>query len=426
MRTAIALATVATINMAWGADTPLRETERKGDHHHIDVGADADLTLVTVLQAAVERYPLIVELDARAKEAGAWNKRGRSWIAGSPALSLHYQTDEYSDDNGLEEFESSIELPLWRWGERSATKKLGKAFASEASFAQDALRWEVAGKLRGVLWEMALTDNDARLAKQSLEIARRLSSTVERRYQLGDVARADLLLAQSTVLEKETALLEAEAAQVDAQRTYRSLTGIIRYPEEFEESLSSKEVLDEQHPLLAFAEAELGRARAARRYTARAAKDNPSLLAGPRRERSANDVVVENSIGVTLRIPFGGGAHRGTEIAAADRAVATATAQRDRQRRELQIQLHEAEHGLHVAESALKLATARAEIAQLHLVMGDTAFQKGELNLLDLLKLQDNAASATRKASSLAIEVKRNIALYNQASGERPGDGLGS
>lgn len=160
-----------------------------------------------------------------------------------------------------------------------------------------------------------------------------MSATLARRYELGDVARADVLLAQSTALEKETDLLEAEAVQIDAQRMYASLTGMKHYPEQYSETLSGKKMLDEQHPLLAFAEAELRRVQAAQRYTVRAAKDNPSLLAGPRRERAANDIGVEDSIGISLRIPFGGGAHRGTEIAAANRAVAAATAQRDRQRR---------------------------------------------------------------------------------------------
>lgn len=416
----LALVTSVTVNIALAADSPANELQRHDAHQHSDLQADANFTLAAALQTAFARYPSTVELEARDNEAGAWKKRGQSWIAGSPALSLRYQTDEYNHDTGLEEFESGIELPLWRWGERAATKKLGKAYSEEAALAQNALRWQVAGQLRSALWEIALAENNTDLAQQSLAIAKRLHATLKRRYQLGDVAQADLLLAQSTALEKETALLTAQAAQVDAQRAYTSLTGTGTYPKHFKETLSSKEMLDPQHPLLAFTEAELRRAQAARRYTQRAAKDNPSLLAGPRRERPANDVVVEDSVGISLRIPFGGGAHRGTEIAAADRAVAAATAQRDRQRRELQMQLHEAEHGLHVAEAALKLASERAQIAQRHITMGDSAFQKGEMSLLDLLKLQDNAAAAVRQASRLAIEVQRNIAFYNQASGELP------
>ena len=416
----LAVAASVAINTALAADIPTDELQRHDEHQHSDIQADASLTLAAALQTTLERYPSTVELEARVNEAGAWKKRGRSWIAGSPALSLRYQTDEYNHDTGLEEFESGIELPLWNWGERASTKKLGKAYSEEAALAQDALRWQVAGHLRTALWDIALTENNTRLAEQSLVIAKRLYASLERRYELGDVAKADVLLAQSTALEKETNLLAAQAAQIDAQRGYTSLTGSSKYPKQFKERLSSKEMLDQQHPLLAFTGAELRRAQAASRYTRRAAKDNPSLLVGPRRERPANDVVVEDSVGISLRIPFGGGAHRGTEIAAAERAVAAATAQRDRQRRELQLQLHEAEHGLHVAKAALKLASTRAEIAQRHLTMGTSAFQKGEMDLLDLLKLQDNAAGAVRQASRLTIEVQRNIAFYNQASGELP------
>ncbi len=84
----LAVATSVAINTALAADVPIDELRRHVEHQHSNMQADASLTLAAALQTALERYPSAVELEARVNEAGAWKKRGRSWIAGSPALSL--------------------------------------------------------------------------------------------------------------------------------------------------------------------------------------------------------------------------------------------------------------------------------------------------------------------------------------------------
>jgi hypothetical protein len=52
--------------------------------------------------------------------------------------------------------------------------------------------------------------------------------------------------------------------------------------------------------------------------------------------------------------------------------------------------------------------------------MAVIAYEKGELELIDFLKLQSNAIAAQRALARLQIEQSRQIAVYNQAVGVLP------
>jgi hypothetical protein len=52
--------------------------------------------------------------------------------------------------------------------------------------------------------------------------------------------------------------------------------------------------------------------------------------------------------------------------------------------------------------------------------MGQSAYEKGELDLIDLLKLQEISLTAKRHFTRLQIEKNRQTAFYNQAVGELP------
>jgi outer membrane protein TolC len=60
------------------------------------------------------------------------------------------------------------------------------------------------------------------------------------------------------------------------------------------------------------------------------------------------------------------------------------------------------------------------DIAEQHLRMMQISFEAGEINLLDLLKIQSRSLEAMRNAKLQEITLQRNIALYNQAVGVMP------
>lgn len=394
--------------------------EVESPHLHAALPVDSELTLSSVLDTAVDQYPSRVELSARDAEAAAWVSRSHSWLSAPPALSFRYQSDRWGDDNRLEEIESGIELPIWRWGERDATRSLGEALSTEASSAAMAVRWHVAGLVRAALWDIALADNDLALAEEAFRISSRLTTIVERRHELGDVALSDALLAQTAALEAQTQLIDARASILDAERAYRSLTTLNRRPPFENEIQSTQHDIEPAHPALVFANAELRRAQARQNVRERSAKGAPSLLIGPRRERAAFGQTFDDSIGISVRIPFGGSAHTQTEVTAAGRETASVRAARNRLVRQLDLQLHEAAHQLAVVRQNLSTSNERLALADRQLTMAQSAYEKGELEIIDLLKIQSAAFAAKRQVTSLTIGQKRQTSLYNQAVGELP------
>ena len=389
-------------------------------HEHAAVPVDETLTLSEAVDAAFGIYPARLELGARFEQANAWTDRGQSWLADRPSIMLRYQSDRWGPDNGLTEQEAGIQLPLWSWGGRSAVQRLGEALSLESDAADLALHWEVAGLLRFTLWDIALAENEHELAVQALDTAARLTASVERRYELGDVALSDVLLAQSAHLEAQTVLIEAAAQLLDAERLYRSVTGLERRPPFVGETISPEHEVQPDHPALAFANAEVSRAEAGLEVAEKTYKAGASLLIGPRSERPAFSTVYDDSIGITVNFPFGGSSHRRVETSAAARVAASARVARDQHVRELTLALHEAAHSLDVVSQNLEAASERMKLAERHQAMGESAYEKGELELIDLLKMQATAIAAKRQLTHLMINEKKQTALYNQAVGKLP------
>ena len=399
---------------------PAAGADEAPGHDHAPLPVDRTLTLSGTVDAALAAFPDTIALAARQDEARAWVDRGDSWFSGRPSMMLRYQTDRFGSDVGLDEYEAGIQLPLWNFGGRDAVQAFSDALLVESESAAMALRWQVAGLVRMALWDVALAENDHELAEQSLDNAERLAELVERRHELGDVALSDVLLAKASYFEYRTALVEAEAALVDAERFYQTIIGLDRRPEFLAEMLSGATEVDDNHPALAFANAAVARAEADLQVAEQTVNTGTNVMIGARRERPAFGTELDDSVGITLNIPFGGSAHRNTTISESARAASRARADRKRQLRELSLALHEAAHALDVVRQNLEAASARLEFAERHQSMGEVAFEKGELELIDLLKIQATAIDARRQVSRLEIDQKRQTALYNQAVGDLP------
>jgi len=399
---------------------PSDDTALHGVKAHPALAVDTALMLDDVVDATLAHYPSAVEIDARREESLAWRARSRSLTAAPHAATVRYQTDRLQDDLGLREIESGIQLSLWRWGERRSAAGVGRSLGDETDAAERALRLDVTGSLRRLLWELERLSRELALREESSAIAERVAASVARRVELGDAARRDSLLAESARLGAAARVSAAEVERVDLERIYRSITGLDRRPEMRRESLAVGEGVPLDHPTLALAAAALERANAERTLVQKSGQSRPTLFVGPRRETSSVDAPDEDSIGVIITVPFGGKVHRRTEVAAAGREVAAAESQLRATRRQLDIAYHEAAHGLDVARENLERAVARRELALEGFHMGETAYSHGEIGLVELLSLRDLYLDASLQALDVEIDVSLQTALYNQAVGVMP------
>jgi outer membrane protein TolC len=96
-------------------------------------------------------------------------------------------------------------------------------------------------------------------------------------------------------------------------------------------------------------------------------------------------------------------------------------AARDQRLRELTQQLEAAGMELFSMAHQLELTKEERELAHEHLRMSELAFAAGDMDLIDLLRVQASARAADLRATELEIRLRRQTALYNQAAGVIPG-----
>jgi outer membrane protein TolC len=408
----LAVAAVAVPLAAFAAD--------EHPHAHRPIAVDATLDWNAVIDATLQAHPRGAELAARADEAAAWMERGRHWLAAAPALYFSYLSDSPLDDFGQLQYEGGIELPFWRGGQRRAVQALARSNESARGAAAAALRLEVAGLLRGVLWDTEAAANELAAAGDAVAVAEELLRVVELRNARGDLSRGDVLLARAAVLERRQVVVAAAARLVDAERAYRALTGLERRPALFGEQRSAETELDPTHPLIALADAEVARAEGQAELVGREARGNIALTIGPRREYAPFNDVPTDSVALGVRVPVGGDRHGTAARATAARLAGSAAADRGLLLRRLTADLHEAEHSLTVLEESVALAMERRELAAQQARMAQTAFAQGEVELRELLRIQESEQAANRDVQRLAIERQRTIAALNQALGRSP------
>lgn len=397
------------------------EYEPQVVEHHDRLSADPTLTLTQLVDETVERYPRLAVAEAMRDEATALKRRGDSWMPGYPQLYAQYIDDAVGQDKGIHQIQTGIQLPLWMWGQREAGQAVARqADINAAEFAR-ALRYEVAGLLRELLWTIALAENRLHLAKQVYDVSNRLVDTVRLRVDAGDLARADLLLAQSDNLEKRSALTDAEAELMHARQAYYNLTRTERSPEKFEESRSPLSGIPDDHPALAAANAAVARAQAEVDWAKKSKQGTqPTVLVGTQHDWFERGRARDDSTNLVVQVPFGGSDYNAPVEAQANRVLNEAIAGRGQLARDLEKALHEAKHNLEVDQAKLAIATERKSVSERHLDISRISFEAGEMELLDLLKIEAAARTAIRDAYQTAIQLKRDTARYNQVVGVMP------
>lgn len=352
--------------------------------------------------------------------AQALSDRGDRLFGDVPALAVLYRTDEIGSDVGLREYDALLELPLWRWGQRSAAQNVGTSAMSLLTGSEEAWRLSVCGEVRENIWEVALRQNNLALAQQEWQTAQATEQDVAKRVRLGELAQTDLMLARTDTLTRKGAYLRAEVELRHAQERYAMLTGLDRLPRRRAEQRASVTAIDTQHPLLAEAQARVDEARARFNETREQGSGSPQVFLGGKRERGGFGEDYNDSVQLGLRLPFGTQGYTAEQIATTQRQLAEASASRDGLVRELNLALHEAEHTLESAQAALDIAAEQNQLAQEHLRLAKIAFSVGELDLVGLLRAQNNAFAAQRSEQELRITRQLAIARYNQAVGVLP------
>ncbi|NOT85932.1 MAG: TolC family protein [Methylococcaceae bacterium] len=387
--------------------------------HNDPIEIDPKLKLVNIVAATFEKTPDASWLDALEKEAVTLRGRGDSWTAGASQAGLRYQE---ATSGTLHYIDATIQVPLWNIGQRDAEQRVATFAGNQALAQADALKLRVAGLVRNALWAIALASLDYEQTQIEVRTLEKLLAKVARRVELGDLPRADALLAKTELLQKHSILAMTEAELMHARKRYLSITQGAKLPGEYQELLVNLTSIQQNHPVSIAINSQIERKQAEIKAAALIGSGQTSVAIGINSDEgndSRSNKTESFNIGVT--VPFGGEAHTlNPHLAALNVELNKLFAEREQLLRDLELAHHEAEHNMEVNRVELGIAKELQTVAQEHLRMTELSFSVGEINLMDLLKIQTRTQQAVLNAKQRAVMLQRDIALYNQAVGILP------
>lgn len=162
---------------------------------------------------------------ARNAQAAANIEAANGLTPGPATLSLGAVSDRFHANQGQREWEVEMAVPLWLPGQKAAQSAEAASGQAQVVAQQHALRLQLAGELRTAWWAVAAARQTRAQAQQRLDTAQALMANVQRRYQAGELARIDANLAQREVLAAQGALADSDAALLQTEQAFRTLTG---------------------------------------------------------------------------------------------------------------------------------------------------------------------------------------------------------
>ncbi len=339
-------------------------------------------SLAQAVEAAWQRAVASQEARGQEQIALARQSAASSWTPKAPSAEASRRNGRF----GASETELGVSVPLWMPGQRSALQTAASADVAVARAAQRAARWRVSGEVREAAWALTALDTELAAAREQLRLLQSISTDVDRRVRAGDLARADALVARAEALNAEAALNDLQQRTAHAAMQWEALTGLVVVGDPSEPATMATAP---DHPELALAQLEVERAQANLESQRRSKRESPEVGLSWKQDRPGDQQARENSVGITLRVPFGADAERSPQEAVALAAVETARIHSERLAQRHALELRTARQAVVSAEQQLASARLRAELLQERTQLLDKSFRAGETALPDLLRALD-------------------------------------
>lgn len=253
----------------------------------------SSLTMGEVVASAITISPNKITLQAKNDYAAALSNKANSLLSETPQISISHQSDRFISNQGLREWESSLDLPLWMPGQKSANKLKARMSKKENEAYEKLTTLEITGQVRELLWELKLAALELEEAKRDLQFAETLHNEITRRIDAGNLPRKDEILGSKEIMDQKIKLLNAEAEYIHVAKRYQSFTGLTQAPQFIEETVkapygSDKFVLDKENfPILALADANVELTRADYKISKKSWSSAPIFSIGVKKERGS-------------------------------------------------------------------------------------------------------------------------------------------
>lgn len=287
-------------------------------------------------------------------------------------------------------FSQPIDLPSVR------TPRIGAASsgveAAEARLA--AARVEIGAQARSAFNELLRRQQEERIARENAVLIDQIRDRVQRRFEVGDAPRFELVRAEAEALAAQNGIAAAALRVEEGRAALRRLAANqlpIRFEvqggERIPDSAPPLSVLQpdmlSRHPSLRGLAAEEDRARRRLELEQALRAPQPALRAGESRDPEMRSSV----LGLTLSVPLWN--RREGQIAQARAAIGVAAAQREQQRVQLLRELDTAHAQFAIAQRQIQTFEAGLlRSAQAALQAAETAYRLGERGFFEVIDAQ--------------------------------------
>lgn len=376
-------------------------------------------TMAQALDAAWTRSLESAESRGRLRQAQAGQRVASSWLAGAPTLELAQRESRGTAADGARETDVGIALPLWRLGQRGQNVEAAEAESAWASAAEQAARLRLAAQVREQVSKLRLSESEVQQTTHQRQLMEELGADVDRRVKAGDLAPADAMAAKAEMLSARALEREAQQAHAAQRSAWTLLTGLVAIPEPDEFKAREAATLDE-HAEARLAEAAVQRARH-RLAQAQAQRGAPPELGiGLRQERPGLGQARQNSVALSLRVPFGTETHNLPRLATAMAEEDLALAAQQRLRLQLEAELALAQSHLDASQAQAATEQERAALLQERAQLLKKSFQAGESSLPELLRALVAAGQASAASARQQAALAQAQARLHQALGQLP------
>ncbi len=370
-------------------------------------------------QAALALSPELRALEAQRSVVSARQALADGLLPAAPSVGLAYRGDNATQNRGFREYEGSLAVPVWLPG--AGTAQRGSADAQGQRLAANLARQRLllAGEVRDAYWAWSAAAAERDAVQARLSAAQSLERDLSRQVSAGQVARADLLLAQADARDADISLRDRGAAVLEAVVAFRTLTGLppTPAPPEPDRSASAPQG-DDPRLLAARAAAALGRADA---NLARVRdRPDPELALSVRQERGSLAEPYGTRIQVGIRIPFAHGPAVRERVALAEADITAAEADAAQLDRALTLARGRTRTRLAAAQDIARGSEARHAALAERAGLVDRAWRGGELPLVELVRARAALADADAARRRARAELGRAFSQLNQVAGVEP------
>lgn len=345
--------------------------------------------------------------QAQRRQAERWFPQGAQWR-------ISHENDAMTGSEGTQNWELGIGFSLWAWGQRAAQQGLADSYQQAQQDYQTLLKLDIAGVLRQAGWALREAQVDVEIAEREWRVWLQLQQAVEQAVKSGDRPALDAQLAKQAALQAQQTLIKAQFSQRQALQAL-AIWGIEQPLTDLAENLSSADW--QQHPALRWQQQLVNQAQAEQQIARSQVSGQPSLSVAAKQEQT-NQMAANTALVLELTLPFGQGNQ--LELAKANHAQAEQQVSLAKLRRQLHQAWLQAQMQYELSQQQQTLLAQQVELNRSALIMAQRAYQAGETNLSELLRVQQQTLATQREAALAQVAVAKNLALLNQALGVLP------